>query len=125
MPIRDDFLNEQLLKITQVQPWYILDAEFLSVLHFCHSISATPLLEVTIMGQLRLLGRFSVPKALISDQGTHFCNRVISSLLEKYGVLNKIATPYHPQTNVQAEVFNREIKKILQKMANPNRKDWS
>ncbi|RDX98243.1 hypothetical protein CR513_18852, partial [Mucuna pruriens] len=25
----------------------------------------------------------------------------------------------------QAEVFNREIKKLLQKMANPNRNDWS
>ncbi|RDX75196.1 Pol polyprotein, partial [Mucuna pruriens] len=30
--------------------------------------------------------QFGVPKALISDQGTHFCNRVMSSLLEKYGV---------------------------------------
>ncbi|RDX89353.1 Pro-Pol polyprotein, partial [Mucuna pruriens] len=69
--------------------------------------------------------RFSVPRALISDQGTHFCNRAMSSLLEKYGVVHKIATPYHPQANEQAEVFNREIKKILQKVVNPNRKDWS
>ncbi|RDY12056.1 putative mitochondrial protein, partial [Mucuna pruriens] len=30
-----------------------------------------------------------------------------------------------PQTNGQAEVFNREIKKILQKSTNMNRKDWS
>ncbi|RDY12058.1 pol, partial [Mucuna pruriens] len=69
--------------------------------------------------------RFGVPKALISDQGSHFCNRAMSSLLEKYGVAHRIATTYHPQTNGQAEVFNREIKKILQKLTNPNRKDWS
>ncbi|RDY01431.1 Pro-Pol polyprotein, partial [Mucuna pruriens] len=69
--------------------------------------------------------RFGVPKALISDQGSHFCNRVMSSLLEKYRVAHRIATAYHPQTNGQAEVFNREIKKILQKLTNPNRKDWS
>ncbi|RDX94458.1 putative mitochondrial protein, partial [Mucuna pruriens] len=56
--------------------------------------------------------RFGVSKALISDQGYHFCNRVMSSLLHKYGV-----------TNGQAEVFNREIKKTLQKMTNPSRKD--
>ncbi|RDX89662.1 gag-pol, partial [Mucuna pruriens] len=56
--------------------------------------------------------RFRVPKTLISDQGGHFCNRVMSALLNKYGV-----------TNGQAEVFNREIKKTLQKMTNPNRKD--
>ncbi|RDY03520.1 Pro-Pol polyprotein, partial [Mucuna pruriens] len=40
--------------------------------------------------------RFGVPKALISDQGSHFCNRVMSSLLHKYGVVHRIATAYHP-----------------------------
>ncbi|RDX73346.1 Gag-Pol polyprotein, partial [Mucuna pruriens] len=69
--------------------------------------------------------RFGVPKALISDQDSHFCNRAMASLLQKYGVAHRIATAYHPQTNGQAEVFNREIKKTLQKMTNPSRKDWS
>ncbi|RDY11586.1 pol, partial [Mucuna pruriens] len=68
---------------------------------------------------------FGVPKTLISDQGSHFCNRVMSSLLHKYGVVHRIATAYHLQTNGQAEVFNREIKKTLQKMTNLSRKDWS
>nr|GEW41335.1 hypothetical protein [Tanacetum cinerariifolium] len=31
----------------------------------------------------------------------------------------------HPQTNDQAEVSNREIKSILEKTVNPDRKDWS
>ncbi|RDX85857.1 gag-pol, partial [Mucuna pruriens] len=69
--------------------------------------------------------KFGVPKALISDQGNHFCNRAMASLLHKYGVAHKIATAYHPQTNGQAEVFNREIKKTLQKMTNLSRKEWS
>ncbi|RDX65592.1 Pro-Pol polyprotein, partial [Mucuna pruriens] len=67
--------------------------------------------------------RFGVPKALVSDQGSHFCNRAMASLLQKYGVTHRIATAYHPQTNGQAEVFNREIKKTLQKITNPSRKD--
>ncbi|RDX89394.1 Retrovirus-related Pol polyprotein, partial [Mucuna pruriens] len=41
--------------------------------------------------------RFSVPKALISDQGSHFCNRASSSLLHKYEVVHRIATAYHPR----------------------------
>ncbi|RDX79275.1 gag-pol, partial [Mucuna pruriens] len=69
--------------------------------------------------------RFGVPKALISDQGSHFCNKAMFSLLHKHGVVHRIATAYHPQTNDQVEVFNREIKKTLQKMTNPNWKDWS
>ncbi|RDX70137.1 pol, partial [Mucuna pruriens] len=44
---------------------------------------------------------------------------------KKYGVTHRIATVYHPQTNGQAEFFNREIKKTLQKITNPSRKDWS
>ena len=32
---------------------------------------------------------------------------------------------YHPQTNEQVEVFNREIKHVLQKVVQPNKKDWS
>ncbi|RDX72095.1 Pro-Pol polyprotein, partial [Mucuna pruriens] len=67
--------------------------------------------------------RFGVPKALISDQGSHFCNRAMAFLLQKYGVAHRIAIAYHPQTNGQAEVFNREIKQTLQKMTNPNKKD--
>ncbi|RDX62939.1 hypothetical protein CR513_58680, partial [Mucuna pruriens] len=69
--------------------------------------------------------KFGVLKALISDQGSYFYNRAMASLLQKYGVEHRIATAYHPQTNGQAEVFNREIKKTLQKMTNPSRKDWS
>lgn len=46
-------------------------------------------------------------------------------MLAKYGVTRKIATAYHPQTSGQAEVSNREVKRILEKMVNPNRKDWS
>jgi len=36
-----------------------------------------------------------------------------------------VATAYHPQTNGQAEVSNREIKKILEKIVASSRKDWS
>ncbi|RDX99872.1 gag-pol, partial [Mucuna pruriens] len=68
--------------------------------------------------------RFGVPKALISDQGSHFCNRSMDSLLQKYGVMHRIATAYHPLANGQAEIFNRKIKKTLQKMSNPSRNDW-
>ncbi|XP_074282653.1 uncharacterized protein LOC141607192 [Silene latifolia] len=69
--------------------------------------------------------RFGFPKALISDRGTHFCNKAIGALLKKYGVLHKVSTAYLPQTNGQAEVSNREIKAILEKTVNPDRKDWS
>ncbi|KAM1557152.1 hypothetical protein ACFX10_040615 [Malus domestica] len=72
-----------------------------------------------------IFSRFGMPRVLISDGGSHFCNRTIKALLKKYHVTHKVSTPYHPQTNGQAEVSNREIKQILEKTVGPNRKDWS
>ncbi|KAM1160977.1 hypothetical protein ACFX2H_000138 [Malus domestica] len=72
-----------------------------------------------------IFARFGMPRVIISDGGSHFCNRTIEALLRKYNVNHKVSTPYHPQTNGQAEVSNREIKQILEKTIGPTRKDWS
>ena len=72
-----------------------------------------------------VFSKFGVQKALISDEGTQFCNRPFETLLAKYGVKHKVTTPYHPQTSGQVELANKEIKTILMKVVNSNRKDWS
>jgi hypothetical protein len=72
-----------------------------------------------------IFSRFGVPRALISDEGTHFLNKLMENLLKKYNVKHKIATPYHPQTSGQVEVSNRQIKKILEKTVSASRKDWA
>ncbi|GKB03453.1 reverse transcriptase domain-containing protein [Tanacetum coccineum] len=73
----------------------------------------------------RLFARFGVPKALISDRGTHFCNSQLEKALQKYGVTHKLSTAYHPQTNGQTEVTNRAIKRILERSVGYNPKNWS
>ena len=70
-----------------------------------------------------ILSRFGIPQAMISDGGTHFCKKSFESLIKKYGITHKVATPYHPHTSGQVELANREIKQILKKTVNPNRKD--
>ena len=72
-----------------------------------------------------IFSRFGVPKVIISYGGSNLCNKTFENLLTKYGVNHKVATPYHPQTSGQVEVANREIKTILMKVVNSNRKDWS
>ena len=67
-----------------------------------------------------IFSRFGVPKAIISDGGSHFCNKPFESLLTNYGVKHKVATPYHPQTSGQVELANRGIKTILMKVVNSN-----
>ena len=67
---------------------------------------------------------FRVPKAIIRDGGTHLCNKPFATFLEKYGAKHKVATPYHPQTSGQVELANMEIKTILMKVVNSNRKEY-
>ena len=68
---------------------------------------------------------FGTPRALITDGGTHFYNKMVDKVLQKYGVRHRTSLAYHPQENGQAEVSNREIKFILKKTVNSSRKDWS
>ncbi|GJZ33478.1 reverse transcriptase domain-containing protein, partial [Tanacetum coccineum] len=80
--------------------------------------------HVVIKFLRRLFARFGVPKALISDRGTHFCNSQLEKALQKYGVTYKLSTTYHPQTNGQTEVTNRAIKRILERSVGYNPKNW-
>ena len=68
---------------------------------------------------------FRTPRALIIEGGTHLCNKLLDNVLRKYGVWHRTALAYHPQTNGQAEVSNKEIKSSLEKMVNSSKKDWA
>ncbi|XP_019236545.1 PREDICTED: uncharacterized protein LOC109216807 [Nicotiana attenuata] len=81
--------------------------------------------EVIVFLRKNIFTRFGTPRVIISDGGTHFCNRALAKLLEKYDVCHKVATPYHPQTSGQVEVSNREIKTVLTKTVNATRTDWT
>ena len=37
---------------------------------------------------------FGTPRALITDVGTHFCNKLIDNVLRKYGVRHRTALAY-------------------------------
>ncbi|RVW61918.1 Gag-Pol polyprotein [Vitis vinifera] len=149
LPINDGFPEESLM-LVEVAPWYAHIANYLVIgevprpfpMSFGYSyilvgvdyvskwVEAVPCKHNDHRVVLKFLKeniflRFGVPKAIISDEGTHFCNKPFETLLAKYGVKHKVATPYRPQTSGQVELANREIKNILMKVVNTNRKDWS
>ncbi|GJR10012.1 putative nucleotidyltransferase, ribonuclease H [Tanacetum coccineum] len=73
----------------------------------------------------KLFARFGIPKALISDRGTHLYNYQMERAMKRYGVIHQFSTTYHPQTNGQVKNTNRAIKRILEKTIGSNRKEWS
>ena len=69
--------------------------------------------------------RYGCPRAIISDDGSHFNNAHFPALLKKYGVHHRVTTSYHPHANGQVEISNKEVKSILEKIIHPDGKDWA
>lgn len=63
---------------------------------------------------------FGMPKALISDRGSHFCNKMMEKAMKIYGVNHRFSTSYHPQKSCQVENTNRALKRILEKTVKDN-----
>ncbi|GJV55630.1 reverse transcriptase domain-containing protein [Tanacetum coccineum] len=72
----------------------------------------------------KLFCRFEMPKALISDRGTHFCNKIKEKTMKRYGVNHRFSTSDHPQTSGQVENTNRALKRILEKTVKDNLAIW-
>nr|GEY47709.1 reverse transcriptase domain-containing protein [Tanacetum cinerariifolium] len=72
-----------------------------------------------------LFSRFGIPRAIICDCGTHFCNDQFTRVMIKYGVTHRLATAYYPQTSGQVEVSNHGLKRILERTVVENRTSWS
>ncbi|GJS34858.1 reverse transcriptase domain-containing protein [Tanacetum coccineum] len=64
-------------------------------------------------------------KALISDRGTHFRNKIMEKTIKRYGVNHRFSTSYHTQTSGQVENTNRALKRILEKTVKDNPTIWS
>ena len=72
-----------------------------------------------------ILTQFGALRCILNYEGSHFYNKAVSSLLVKYCVKHTKGLTYHPQSNGQVEISNREIKNILEKIVNMSRNDWS
>ncbi|GJR55726.1 reverse transcriptase domain-containing protein [Tanacetum coccineum] len=130
--VDDNFFGETLMEInTKDEPWF---ADFANYLvgdiipkgmtyqqnnkffsNLKHYLWEEPYLQ-------SMFGR--MPKDLISDRGTHLCNKIIERTMKRYGVNHCFFTSYHPQTSGQVENSNRALKRILEKTIEDNPAIW-
>ena len=114
-PLPGSFLNEYiLLAVEYVSRW----------------VEAIPTQKANTKTMIKFLKkhifcRFGTPRVVISDGGSHFCNIELRKAFAHFGVKHRIATAYHPQTNGQAKVSNREVKRILEKTMSSSCRDWA
>ena len=71
-----------------------------------------------------IIYRYGVPKRIISDNGTPFFNKVMTSLCEKFKFTQHRSSMYNAPANGLAEAFNKTLCKLLSKVVAKSKRDW-
>ena len=82
--------------------------------YFTKWIEAEPLANIQDVDTKRFLWKnvvthFSIPWAVISDNGTQFQSKLFKGFCSELGIRNFFSSPGYPQSNGQAEVSNKVI----------------
>jgi len=64
-----------------------------------------------------IICRHGCPGVILSNRGTHFKNKLVDGLCEKFKIKHKLSSPYHSQTNRLVERFNRTLCETLAKIS--------
>ena len=67
---------------------------------------------------------YSTPHEVVSDNGKEFCDKLSDELYDRLKILHRTTSPYHPECNASAEVFNRTMRQYLQSVRKPPYLDW-
>ena len=79
--------------------------------------------EVSTFIYEKIICRHGCLKKIIMDRETHFNNRMIEELMNKFKVRHLLSTPYHPETNGLVERFNGTLCEALAKVTK-EKEDW-
>ena len=64
-----------------------------------------------------------IPERIISDNATNLNNKMMDQICEQFKIKHHNSTPYRPKMNGAVEAANKNVKKIVAKMADTY-KDW-
>eukprot|EP00731_Ephydatia_muelleri_P032772 Em0024g316a len=116
-------------------PWYMVGIDFIGPLspvakdgsryiltisdYFTKWVEVVPTVNrmaSTVASSLfKIFMRMGLPRVLLSDNGSEFCNALNDQLSEMLGIKRRLTTPYHPQANGLDERFNQTLQNMLVK----------
>ncbi|CAL8112488.1 unnamed protein product [Prunus armeniaca] len=71
-----------------------------------------------------IIHHYGVPSKIISDNALYFKCKTVVKLCDKYNIWHSFFASYNPQSNGQAEAFNKVLCNILKKIVSGTKKDW-
>ena len=68
--------------------------------------------------------QYGLPETILTDQGSHFINKLITNINHILEVKHLRTSPYHPQTNGMTERFNGTLCRALARLVDSTGSDW-
>ena len=69
----------------------------------------------------QIITRFSIPKEIVTNHGSHFQNNMMTELTTMLGFKQENSSSFYPQENGEVEVVNKSLKTILKHTINAAR----
>ena len=94
----------------------------------CHLIPCNERIDAPQTANLLLRNVFKhhgLPMDVISDRGPQFTSKFWSSICEQMGILRKLSTAAHPQTDGQTERTNQTLEQYLRAFVNFRQDNWA
>ena len=80
--------------------------------------------DVTLFIWKNVVCRFSIPRSIVSDNGPQFDSRVYRDFCQELKIKNLYSTPRNPQSNGQAEAYNKTLLTALKKWLDSAKGKW-
>ena len=71
-----------------------------------------------------VIARFGIPKSIVTNHGTNFCNAMMAKLTCMLHLDHEHSSPYYPQANGQVESINCVLKTMFQRMVGVHKSNW-
>ncbi|XP_070023220.1 uncharacterized protein [Nicotiana sylvestris] len=79
--------------------YILVDVDYVSKWVEAISLQNNEARSVTTFLKKNIFTWFDTPRAILSNRWSHLCNKDFTGLLEKYGIKDKVATTYNPQSS--------------------------
>ncbi|GFX81866.1 retrovirus-related Pol polyprotein from transposon 297 [Trichonephila clavipes] len=111
------------LPITSKGNRYLITAIYMSS-KFPEAIPVSDISSVSVTDALlNIFSRMGFPREIQCDQGTSFTSALTTEFFERFGILVRHSSVYHPQSN-PVERFHRTLKRVLRVLCLDAGSEW-
>jgi transposase InsO family protein/predicted aspartyl protease len=91
------------------------------ILEGCKDMTAETVTDIFVR---RIYSQHGLPAAIVSDRGTQFTSNLWKRVCQLLGVVRRVSTAFHPETDGSTERMNQNVEKYIRTFSNWAQDDW-